>query len=331
MAPSTDSSPPRTADVRPSGRWPRLLLIGSVVALLVGYSLYFQIPQGSAGVVVRFGRPMREVTAAGPGAKFPWPIEEVRLIDTRSRLFQTPLTATLTRDRKNVILLTYFVWRVEQPLLFLQSLGTPEAGDRKLDGMVTASKNFHLGDYELTSLLSTDPTQIRTSEIEQKILADVAAPAKEKFGVLVEQVGIQRIAYPEENIRAVLAQMRAERKTEADRLRAEGEKEARRIRDESLVQGEELLREGREEAGRIRGAAEKEAASIYAQVHQTDPEFYRFWRSLQAMRNTLGPKATLILRSDQAFFDILSQPTGENSSKPSRPHATGEPVAAPRN
>ena len=123
----------------------------------------------------------------------------------------------------------------------------------------------------------------------------------------------------------VLAQMRAERKTEADRLRALGEKEARRIRDEALVKSEELLREGREEAGRIRGEAEKEAAEIYAQVHQGDPDFYRFWRSLQAMRTALGPHATLILRSDQGFFDILSRPLPAT-----RPTESGEPVAKPR-
>jgi membrane protease subunit HflC len=130
----------------------------------------------------------------------------------------------------------------------------------------------------------------------------------EKFGVRVDQVGFTRIAFAEENVPAVLAHMRSERKAEADRLRAEGEKEAQGIRDEALVKSEETLREGREKAGALRGQAEKEAADIYAQAHNLDPEFYRFWRSLEGIKKVLSGKATLILRTDQGFFDVLTEP-----------------------
>lgn len=230
--------------------------------------------------------------------KYPWPIERVHEIDARNRLYNTPYTATLTRDQKNVILLTYVVWRVEDPLLFLQSLGAPEAAEQKLDGMVAASKNFHLGRYELSALVATTPGAIQTEAIERAILGDIAPSAREKFGMVIEQVGIKRIAYPAENIATVLQQMRAERKAEAGRLRAEGEREAQRIRDEALVKSEEIRRQGREEAGKIIGQAEKEAAETYARAHSLEPEFYRFWRSLQAVKKTLGDKATVILRTD---------------------------------
>jgi len=102
--------------------------------------------------------------------------------------------------------------------------------------------------------------------------------------------------------------MRAERRAEAGKLRAEGEREAQQIRDDVLVKCEEIRRQGREESGKIQGQAEKEAAEIYARAHRLDPEFYRFWRSLQAMKKTLGSKTTVILRTDQGFFDVLSQP-----------------------
>jgi membrane protease subunit HflC len=235
-------------------------------------------------------------------------VERVHQIDVRRRVYNTPYTATLTRDQKNVILLTYAVWRVEDPLLFLQSLGTAEAAEQKLDGMVAASKNFHLGRYDLAALVSTTPGAIQTEAIEQAILADVGQSALSKFGIAIEQVGIKRIAYPEENIATVLQQMRAERRAEAGKLRAEGEREAQQIRDDVLVKCEEIRRQGREESGKIQGQAEKEAAEIYARAHRLDPEFYRFWRSLQAMKKTLGSKTTVILRTDQGFFDVLSQP-----------------------
>ena len=252
-----------------------------------------------------------------------------------NRLYNTPYTATLTRDQKNVILLTYVVWRVEDPLLFLQSLGAPEAAEQKLDGMVAASKNFHLGRYELSALVATTPGAIQTEAIERAILGDIAPSAREKFGMAIEQVGIKRIAYPAENIATVLQQMCAERKAEAGRLRAEGEREAQRIRDEALVKSEEIRRQGREEAGKIIGQAEKEAAETYARAHSLEPEFYRFWRSLEAVKKTLGDKATVILRTDQGFFDVLSVPPRfgapadvpvTQTGSPARLPATGSPA-----
>lgn len=298
----------------------RIILAITVVGLLVAYSMYFQVTEGSYAVVTRFGDPIRAVRQAGPSWKWPWPVEQVHPIDARHRLYNTPYTATLTRDQKNVILLTYVVWRVDDPLLFLQSLGTPEAAERKLDGMVAASKNFQLGRYDLTSLVSTNPGDIKTGEIEQAVLKDLHDPARKRFGIAVEQVGVKRIAYPEENIATVLEQMRAERQAEAGRLRAEGEKEAQGIRDEALVKAEEIRREGREEAGKIIGRAEKEAAEIYARAHNLDPEFYRFWRSLEAIKRTLGEKTTVILRTDQGFFDVLSAP----------PKSAGRPIGPAR-
>ncbi len=286
----------------------RLTVGAVVVGLLVAYSMYFAVSEGQAAVVTRLGKPMREITTAGPSWKLPWPIEEVHLIDRRQRLFNTPFTATFTRDKKNVILLTYVIWEVARPLAFLQTAGSAAIVEQKLDGMVTAAKNFHLGRHELSALVSTTPEEIATHEIEHAILADVQPLALEKFGVAVKQVGFKRIAFPAENVTAVLAHMRSERRAEADRLRAEGEREAQEIRNAALVRAADILRSGREEAGRLRGAAEKEAAEIYAAAHRASPEFYRFWRSLAAMKSVLGAKSTVILRTDQGFFDVLTDP-----------------------
>lgn len=335
---------PKVTKARALALASRLLLAATVVGLLVAYSMYFQVSEGYKAVITRFGDPVRSLAQPGLAWKWPWPVERVHLIDVRRRVYNTPYTATLTRDQKNVILLTYAVWRVEDPLLFLQSLGTADAAEQKLDGMVAASKNFHLGRYDLSALVSTTPGAIQTEAIEDAILADVGQSALSKFGITVEQVGIKRIAYPEENIATVLQQMRAERRAEAGKLRAEGEREAQQIRDDVLVKCEEIRREGREKAGKIQGQAEKEAAEIYARAHRLDPEFYRFWRSLQAMKKTLGSQSTVILRTDQGFFDVLSQPpqtapaaapiagprqTEAGDSGASRPQLAAPPEAAP--
>src|SRR5262245_37777446 len=162
-----------------------------VVGLLLLYSIYFSVTEGQSAVITRFGAPVREITAAGPYWRWPWPIEQVHLIDARMKLFNTPFTATFTRDKRNVILFTYVAWRVEKPLLFLQSAGGRDVAEKKLDGMVTASKNFHLGRYDLSALLSTQPGSIRAGEIEQAILDDIRVPMLDKFGIHVDQVGFK--------------------------------------------------------------------------------------------------------------------------------------------
>lgn len=302
-----------TAPIPPSERsWGQLVfnifLAVVIVGLLITYSMAIQVSEGTNAVVTRFGNPIREVTQPGLHWKAPVPIEQTHVIDMRKRLFTTPYTATLTRDRKNVIILTYVVWRVEKPLLFLQSVETPEVAENKLKGMVTYQKNFHFGNYDLSALISTDTTQIRTGEIEEAILASVKPEAVEKFGIAVEQVGIKRIAFPPENAQPVLEAMRAERQAEAGQLRAVGEQEARKIRDDAMVQKEQILQQGREKAGEIRGEAEKRAAEIYAKAHSLDPDFYKFWRSLEALKRTLGAKATVVLRTDQGLFEAISNP-----------------------
>lgn len=308
---------PLNTETRPSilALLGRLVFATLVCGMLLAYGVYFSVSEGQAAVVTRFGEPIREITEAGPYLKWPWPIDQVHTFDTRMKLFNTPFTATFTRDKRNVILLTYVAWRIEKPLLFLQATGSRDVAEKKLDGMVTAAKNFHMGQYDLSALLSTKPELLRVNEIEAAILDDIRVPLLDKFGIGVDQVGFKRIAFAEENVPAVLAHMRSERRAEADRLRAEGEKEAQGIRDEALVKSEETLLEGREKAGAVRGEAEKEAAQIYARAHDLDPDFYRFWRSLEAIKKVLSGKSTLILRTDQGFFDVLSDPSRATNIK----------------
>lgn len=279
-----------------------------LVAILVGYACYVQVREGTAAVVTRFGEPVRSITEPGPYFKLPWPIEQARVFDMRRRVFNTPYTATLTRDRRNVVLLTYVVWRIEDAGRYLQSVGDDSAASAKLDGMVTAAKNTLMGRYDLSALVSTDASKIQTPEIEQAITSEIQGVAANNFGIAIEQVGFKRIAYEQANVTAVLAQMREERESEAKQLRAEGEKESRRIRDDAAVRSEEILSEGRRAAGKIRGEAELAASEIYAKAQSTDPEFYRYWRSLEALKRTLGQDATVVLRTDQGFFDLLTDP-----------------------
>lgn len=318
-----DSTTPLAHHAAPDGRPPaggpppaargpfvlNLLTALVVVGLIVGYSVYVQTNEGTSTVITRFGRPTRVVESAGPGWKWPWPIEQAHVIDRRLAIFNTPYTETITNDQRSVVLHTYIIWRVADPLKFHVAVGGRAAAEDKLGLMVANAKNRELGNYALANLVSTQPDTIRTPEIEQRILDSVNARAREDFGIEVQQVGVKRIAFPEENIPSVIAKMRANRQAVAQELRAQGRKLADAILSDALVRKEAEIRKGVEEAGQIRGEAIKEVSGVYREVYALDRgrEFYEFYRALEENKRMLGPKATIYLTTDHKFFPLLEE------------------------
>ncbi|TET78975.1 protease modulator HflC, partial [candidate division TA06 bacterium] len=135
------------------GRW----IVGFiVVSLLWLWASSFQLRVGEVAVVTRFGDPRRIVEESGLYFKLPVPIERAVILDARRRVYETRFAETLTKDKKNVILSSYIVWAVGDPLKFIQAVGTLETAEVKLDGMVSNAKNAVMGKYELSSLVSTD-------------------------------------------------------------------------------------------------------------------------------------------------------------------------------
>jgi membrane protease subunit HflC len=134
--------------------------------------------------------------------------------------------------------------------------------------------------------------------------------ARQSYGVEIEQIRLERIALPEENVTAVFEQMRAERRQYAAKFRAEGEREASRIRSEAELEAAQIRAKGAEEAARIRGESAAQVAKTYAEAQRADPEFYKFVRSLESLDKLVNDKTTLILRTDAEPFSLL-QSQGE--------------------
>jgi membrane protease subunit HflC len=288
----------------------RWLVTTAAVTAIMASSLLFALREGQVAVVTRLGAPRAVLSDAGLHWKLPWPLERVHALDGRRRLFDSRFAETLTGDKKNIILRTFVVWSIAEPLTFLQAIGDIPTADDRLDGLVTNAKNGVLGRHELSSLVSTEPGRLQIAQIEEAVLNEVAATARERFGIRVHQVGLSRLGLPPENVRAVLDQMRAERAQYAARHRAEGERDAAAIRAQAEVEAATLRAEGQRKAAEIRGRAEAEAARVYAEAHRRDPEFYRFLRSLETLKTLLGRRATVILRTDAPPFDVLEGGSG---------------------
>ena len=283
----------------------RLLLALSLVGLIFFRMAVLPLKDGYQAVITHFGKPTRVVSEAGPHLHWPWPIDKVYEFDCRKRVYNTKFTQTLTKDKKSLILLTYIVWQVKDPLLFLQALGDDKNAQSKIEGLVSSSKNNILGDYYLSNLVSDDISQLKTDEIEAKILASVQKPAMEKLGIEISELAFKRIAYPENNIDAIFNQMRAERGKYAAEYRAEGRKRASIIMSNTDVEIAKINAESIKKAAEIKGDADRQAAEIYAKAHKDGAEFYKFSRSLEALEQIVNKNAVFILRSDKPPFDKL--------------------------
>ena len=237
-------------------------LIGALVgALLLFVMLTFQVRQNERVVLTRFGRPVRVLVEPGLYGKWPWPIETVNRFDARLDFYDARISEALTRDKRNVIIPVYVAWRIDDPLKFLQSLGSADNARSKLDGLVTSARNTVLGGYDFAQLVSTNRDEVKIPEIEHTITELVAQQAKQSFGISVEQVGIKRLTLPEANTQFVFERMRAERAQFAAQYRAEGQQRADEVRAKTDADKIVILADARKYAEETRGKAEAEAGT----------------------------------------------------------------------
>jgi modulator of FtsH protease HflC len=211
----------------------------------------------------------------------------------------------LTRDKKNIIARTFVVWRVGDPLAFTQAIGVQGGAEAKLDGLLTNAAIGTLGGHDLSALVSTNPSDLQVDQIESELLASTAPVAMHNYGVALEQIRLERIALPEENVTAVFDQMRAERRQFAAKYQAEGEQAASKIRSDAELEAARITAKGAEETARIRGESAAQVAKTYADAHRINPELYRFTRSMDSLDKLVTGNTSLILRTDSEPFSLL--------------------------
>jgi membrane protease subunit HflC len=286
-------------------RWLRAVVGSLALAAIIFHATGVVVPEGQAVLITRFGRPLRAATQPGLHWKLPWPIDRATMLDLRRRVYETGHTEMLTRDKKNIIATTFVVWRIGNVLTFTQAIGGEGGAEGKLDGLLTNAAIGTLGGHDLSALVSTTPSDLKVDQIEAELLASSAPVAMRSYGVTIEQIRLERIALPEENVTAVFEQMRAERRQFAARFEAEGEREASKITSEAELEAARIRAKGSEEELRIRGQAAADVAKTYADAHRTDPELYRFTRSLDSIDKLVGGNTSLVLRTDSEPFSLL--------------------------
>lgn len=277
-----------------------------VVAIIGFFGFVFKVNEGQCAVVTRFGAARAEITEAGMYLRLPWPFENVTVYDGRKQYMDSGYLETLTHDKKNVIMQTYAIWSISDPLQYYTSVGSTALAEKYLGDLITNSKNGTMGTYDLSSLVSMDEDDIKINEIEGLMLDEVSEHAREQYGIQVHDLRIKRLGLPTTNVQSVFTQMQAERQKYIDQLLAEGERDAKIIKSESDAEAAQIIAQGREQAAEINAETEREVAQIYADAHTQDPELYKFLRKLAALEASVDENTVMIIEMDQAPFDVLA-------------------------
>jgi len=289
-----------------------VLIIVIIVVGLAYYSL-FTVNEKEFVVITRFGKPVRTLDRAGLYCKRPGFLETVNRIEKRANVFKTQPIQLLLGDKNPLIITCYICWEIADPLTFLQSLTSSDIVDQKIGDMVNSLLGSTLGDYTIENIINVKPELVKLEEIETRILSESEQKAIEKYGVRIIDVGIRRLAYPQIVTQSVYNRMRAERDKEAKKYLAEGKEEAAKIEAQTDKEVAQIIAEANKESEILKGQGDKEAMIIYAEAYGRDRGFFEFTKSLEACRQVLKNKSTLILSTESEIFKYLkyTEETGE--------------------
>ena len=293
-----------------------LAVIG-LVLLFTAMSALFTVHQTQQVLITQFGEPIRPISEPGLHWKLPF-IQTVISFDRRLLDYDAPGQEVILGDQRRVVVDTFTRYRITDPLRFYQSVGATEGGIRlRLQPIVSSTLRNVLGSEQLLSVLSADRARIM-GEIQRRVNDEAR-----NFGIEVVDVRIRRADLPEENTQAILSRMQSERERVAREQRAEGAEQAQRIRAAAERDRTVLIAEAQASADILRGQGEQQAIRIFADAFQQDPEFFQFWRSMQAYREAFAEgDARLLLSPDSDFFRYFRSMPG-NGAAPA-------PAAAPQ-
>lgn len=275
-----------------------------VLALLValGSAAVFTVDEREYAIKLRFGEILKDDFEPGLHFKVPF-VHNVVKYDDRILTRNNPTEEFLTQEKKNLKVDFYVKWRITDPGQYYQAVGGDELiATNRLIEIIKDGIRAEFAKRTVQQVVTAD-----RREIMDDMMATAGQTARE-LGIEVVDVRVKRLDLPDEVSDSVFNRMRQERARVAAQLRAEGAETAERIRSEADRDRTIILAEAYKQSEEIRGEGDAEAADIYARAHQRDPEFYAFYRSLQAYRRSLGAEGDIfVLGPDSEYFQYMQE------------------------
>jgi membrane protease subunit HflC len=312
----------------------RLSLAGGVAAILliivviISYGTLFTVSQTQQALVVRLGKPVRVITDPGLNFKVPF-VDSVIYIDKRILNIESPAQEVIASSQDNyktgadqagerLVVDAFARYRIIDPLKYYQTVG-PAGADSQLSILLNSALRRVLGAATLS-----DVVRDKRDELMAKMRDQLDHDAR-PFGIHVVDVRIRRADLPEQNSQAVYQRMQTERQREAAEFRAQGSQKSQEIRAKADRDVTVLLADATSHAEQIRGQGDSERNRIFADAFTRDPDFFAFYRSMQAYEKSMQRGDTrLVLKPDSDFFRYFANPSGQS---PSEASGTPKPAA----
>ncbi len=279
-----------------------------VAALLIFtmMSALFTVNQTQQALVLQFGEPKRIIQDPGLAIKMPF-IQDVEYYEKRVlSLIPQDAEEVILADQKRILVDAFARFRIANPLLFYQTVRNEFGARARLESIIDSSVRRVLGSETLASILTGKRNDINNNirdEVEQSVTS---------LGIEIIDVRLRRADYPESTSQNIFNRMKSEREREAKEFRATGEEEAQKIRADAEKTRTVIVAEAAREAQENRGLGDSEAIDIYAESFGQDPEFFSFYRSMEAYRKSIGESQTsMVLAPDSEFFKFFKNKLGE--------------------
>ena len=280
-----------------------IVLLFIVLALVF---TMFQVRETESALVLTFGKATRQITEPGLYFKWPPPIEMVQKFDSRSRGLVAEMGETPTKGAVPIIVNTFIVWRVAEPLAFFNAVGTVAEAENKLLTQISDTQNKVIGRHDFSEFVNSDPTKIKLDEIEKEMLAEIQKAVRKDYGIEIKAIGIRQLKISEDVSKDVFERMRAERNRRTEATIAEGNAASKKIVTDALAMQTELLAAAEARAKAIRAQGDAEAAQYYKLLEQ-DPQLAMFLRDIDALKKILEQRATVVISADTEPFKLLRQ------------------------
>jgi membrane protease subunit HflC len=280
-------------------------MIALALALLLLSSTIFVVDQRSHAIVFALGEVKSVISEPGLHFKLPPPFQNVMFLDKRILTIESPeADRFITAEKKNILVDTYVKWHIVAPKLYFVSFGGDEGRARdRMSQIVKAALND-----EITKRTVRDVISGERDKVMQAIRTKVTEEAKQ-IGVEIVDVRLKRVDYVEQINNSVYDRMKSERSRVANELRSTGFADSEKIRADADKQRIVILAEAYREAEQTRGAGDAQASQIYAQAFGQNPEFYKFYRSLEAYRSSFKTKNdVLVVDPNSEFFKYFKNP-----------------------
>ncbi|QTL03551.1 protease modulator HflC [Aquabacter sp. L1I39] len=302
-------------------------IFGGVFAIIAAlvvvgvYSSAFTVSQTQQALVLRLGNPQPPITTPGLHWKVPF-IDNVVYIDNRILDLENPSQEVIASDQKRLVVDAFARYRITNALKFYQAAGTVEAANSRLATVLNSALRRVLGESNFMTVVRDDREGLM-HRISEQVNREAA-----NFGITVVDVRIRRADLPEANSQAVFQRMQTERQREAAEIRAQGNEAAQRTRARADREATIVLAEANSKGEQVRGEGDAERNRIFADAYGRDPDFFGFYRSMQAYDASLkaGDTRMLVAPESTAFFRYLTDPFG-GTRLPVPPQAA--PAATP--